>query len=197
MKQLMSLKAILWLSLILTALLFLGACASSFTEKNKLPALVPAEKVELERYYGRWYVIANIPYSAEKGKVGTYVEYIARPDGKIDDLYFFRKGDFSKKIKQWTGIAWVIDTTSNAVWKAQFIWPISFDYLILATAPDYSWAIVGHPGRDLAWIFGREATMPEPLYQELLGKLQAQSYDATRVKRVPQFAEQIGQPGFQ
>ena len=185
------------LAVILVTLAWLCACASSFTDKNRLPALVPAEKVELERYYGRWFVIANIPYSAEKGKVGAYVEYVARPDGKIDDLYFFRKLDFSKEIKQWTGIAWVIDRTSNAAWKAQFIWPFSFDYIILAVAPDYSWAIVGHPSRDLAWIFGRKATVPEPLYQELLGKLQAQGYDATRLKRVPQYASNMGQPGFQ
>lgn len=197
MKKMVKFAANSRLLLILITLLFLGACASSFTDKNKLSALVAAEKVELDRYYGRWFVIANIPYSAEKGKVGTYVEYIARPDGKIDDLYFFRKANFSNKLKQWTGIAWVIDTTSNALWKAQFIWPISFDYIILATAPDYSWAIVGHPGRDLAWIFGREATIAEPLYQELLGKLQAQGYDETRLKRVPQSSEQIGLPGFQ
>jgi apolipoprotein D and lipocalin family protein len=188
---------ILRLTLVLITFAWLTACASSFTDKNQLPALVAAEKVDLDRYYGRWFVIANIPYSAEKGKVGTYVEYNLRPDGKIDDLYFFRKGDFSKPIKQWTGIAWVLDRTSNAVWKAQFIWPISFDYIILATATDYSWAIVGHPSRDLAWIFDRDAKMPEPLYQELLGKLQAQGYDAARLKRVPQAAEDIGQPGFQ
>lgn len=197
MTQTMKFAANSRLLLILITLLLLGACVSSFTDKNKLPSLVPAEKVELDRYYGRWFVIANIPYSAEKDKVGSYVEYIARPDGKIDDLYFFRKRDFSQSLKQWTGIAWVIDTTSNAIWKAQFVWPLRFDYIILATAPDYSWAIVGHPGRDLAWIFGREALMAEPLYQELLAKLQAQGYDSTRLKRVPQSAEQMGQPGFQ
>ena len=173
------------------------ACAASTTKKQNLAPLQVQAQVDLEKFMGRWYVIANIPYRAEAGKVGSYVEYRPRADGRMDDLYFFRKTNFDSELKQWSGVAWVVDTQSNARWLAQFIWPFKFDYLILATAPDYSWALVGHPSRDLAWVFAREATMDDVMYQQLRGKLSGMGYDVKRVLRVPQKPQDLGQAGFQ
>jgi apolipoprotein D and lipocalin family protein len=173
------------------------ACAGSTTKRQKLPPLQVQASVDLAKFMGRWYVIANIPYRAEAGKVGSYVEYRPRPDGRMDDLYFFRKKNFDNALTQWSGVAWVIDRQSNARWQAQFIWPFKFDYLILEAASDYSWALVGHPSRDLAWVFAREAMMDEALYQQLRGKLSAMGYDETRVLRVPQRPQDLAQPGYQ
>ena len=177
--------------------LFCIACAPTTTKRENLAPLQVQAKVDLDKFMGRWYVIANIPYRAEAGKVGGYVEYRPRSDGRMDDLYFFRKKDFDHPLQQWSGVARVVDKNSNARWLAQFIWPFKFDYLILATAPDYSWAVVGHPSRDLAWIFAREATMDDALYQQLRGKLTAMGYDVKRVLRVPQKPQDLGQAGFQ
>ena len=47
--------------------LLLGACAS--TPKTPLPT--PAQPVDVERFLGRWYIIANIPYIGERGDVGS------------------------------------------------------------------------------------------------------------------------------
>ena len=85
----------------------------------------------------------------------------------------------------------------QARWKAQFIWPFRVDYLILETAPDYSWALVGHPGRDLAWVFSRTPELDPQLYDKLLEKLRERGYAPERLRRIPQRAEQIGMPGFQ
>jgi apolipoprotein D and lipocalin family protein len=185
------------IALVMLCVLSVIGCASSTSKRLKLPALQAAAQVDLERYYGKWFVIANIPYSAERNKLASYVEYLPREDGRIDDFYYFKKRSFDAKTQRWEGIAWVIDKTSNAVWKAQFIWPFAFDYLILETAPDYSWALVGHPSRDLAWIFSRTADVDTALYQSLVAKLAERGYDPQRLQRVPQRAEQMGQPGFQ
>ena len=40
-----------------------------------------AADVELDRYLGRWYVIANVPYFAERGKVASYVRVPPPPTG--------------------------------------------------------------------------------------------------------------------
>ena len=179
------------------AALLCVACTASTTKRQNLAPLQVQAHVDLEKFMGRWYVIANIPYRAEAGKVGSYVEYHPRTDGRMDDLYFFRKKNFDQKQEQWSGVAWVIDRQSNARWLAQFIWPFKFDYLILATAPDYSWALVGHPSRDLVWVFARQAAMDDALYQQLRSKLAAMGYDEKRVLRVPQRPQDLGRPGFQ
>ena len=51
------------------------------------PPLQPVAHVDLPRYMGDWYVIANIPYFAEKGCVDSIESYAARPDGDIDKTY--------------------------------------------------------------------------------------------------------------
>jgi hypothetical protein len=45
-----------------------------------------ARNVDLQRYAGHWYVIANIPYFAERGFVGSTFD-ISFPDGKVRDVY--------------------------------------------------------------------------------------------------------------
>lgn len=181
--------------LLLPGLLLLAACAS--TGGNAMPPLATTAQVDLERYMGRWWVIANIPYFAENGKVATADIYDLRPDGRIGNVYAYRKA-FDKPEKQMTGVATVQPGTGNAQWKIAFFGGlVRADYLILEVTPDYSWALIGHPKRNLAWIFAREQAMDEATYETLRAKFAGYGYDPARLQRVPQFASQVGQPGFQ
>ena len=173
--------------------LALSGCAL-FGPKEPLPTV---DRVDLEQYMGQWYVIANIPYFGERGNVAGRAIYRPRDDGRMDDIYLYRKGNFEAPEKRLEGVAWVIDTDTNAEWKVRFYWPLSFGYYIVGLDEDYQWTMVGHPSRDYAWIMAREPRMDDALYQSLLDRFEALGYDATRLQKVPQFAEQIGQPGFQ
>lgn len=180
------------LAMLLLAVLLAG-CASA---PVPLDFPKPLPRVDLERFSGDWWVIANIPYFAERGKVATRVTYRLRDDGRIDDLYFFRKS-FDREEQQWSGFGEVVDTQTNARWRVQFLWPFWFDYVIHEVGPDYEWAIVGHPSREYAWVFSRERRMDDARYADLLGRLGALGYDTGRILKVPQFPEDVGQPGFQ
>ena len=73
--------------------------------------------VDLDRYLGRWYVIANIPYFLEQGKVASYDTYSRRPDGKLGNDFTFRKGNFEAPEKTWHGVGEIINKETNAEWK--------------------------------------------------------------------------------
>jgi apolipoprotein D and lipocalin family protein len=152
--------------------------------------------IDLERYMGRWYVIANIPYFPERGKVATYDEYILREDGRIDNIYGFKKS-FDKKEKQWKALATVTPDTGNRKWTIKFFGMLNADYQILEVAPDYSWVLIGHPKREMGWIMAREAKMEASQYDELLKKFENYDYKTSAFKRIPQFKDQVGKPGFQ
>ncbi len=79
---------------------------------------------------GRWWVIGNIPYFAENGKVATADVYALRPDGRIENVYVYRKA-FDKPEKRMNAIAKVIPGTNNAQWKIAF-----FGGLLKADLPD-------------------------------------------------------------
>ena len=163
---------------------------------NNVQATETPSSIDLQRYMGRWYVIANIPYFPERGKVATYDEYILRQDGRIDNIYGFKKA-FGKKEKQWKAIATVTPDTGNKKWTIKFFGLLNADYEILEIAPDYSWAIIGHPKREMGWVFSRDPKMTDELYESLLKKFEKYDYKSTDFKRVPQFSEQVGKPGFQ
>lgn len=167
-----------------------------FTAMNNLNAAETSSPIDLERYMGRWYVIANIPYFPERGKVASYDEYILRKDGRIDNIYGFKKS-FDKKEKQWNALATVKPDTGNRKWTIKFFGVLNADYEILEVAEDYSWAIIGHPKKEMGWVFAREQKMDDEQYALLIKKFEGYNYKITDFKRVPQFKEQVGKPGFQ
>jgi apolipoprotein D and lipocalin family protein len=169
----------------------IGGCTNSDN-----PPLALAPQVDLDRYAGKWYIIANIPYFAEKGNVASYFDISFNGD-KVVDVYNARKGDFSAPISQYTLSGYVVPGTGNARWRESPFWPLYLSYLILYVDPEYRTALVGYPGKSYGWVLSRDATMDEPTYRSLLERFQAQGYDISRFARVQQLPEQVGQPGFQ
>jgi apolipoprotein D and lipocalin family protein len=182
-----------WLAVLLMAALAAG-CA---TTPHAGESLKTVTHVELDHFMGRWYVIANIPYALERGRVGAYVEYSMREDGRINDWYFSQDKDFDHPLDKKEGIATVTDTQSNASWSVRFIWPFDADYRILYVDPEYRYAVIGHPSRDYAWIFARDVYVSDENYQLLLAVLTEQGYDPTRVLKIPPRPEFLGIPGYQ
>ncbi len=81
---------------LLTAGVLLGACKESGPKLDPIK-LVP--KVDLNRYMGTWYVIANIPNFFEKGLVASTETYTRSAEtGKIDILFQGRKKTFDGEI---------------------------------------------------------------------------------------------------
>jgi apolipoprotein D and lipocalin family protein len=159
------------------------------SKSKSQPPLKTVPHVDVKRYMGDWYVIAHIPYSLEEGKVGTLDCYALRPDGRIDNIYRFRKGSLDAPLEEWKGVAWVHDTQTNAEWRVQFIWPLRMPYLVIDLDEDYQWSAIGYPSRELGWVLSRQPVLDERVYQSILSRMQAQGYDTSKFKKVPQRTE--------
>ncbi|MDE2150066.1 MAG: lipocalin family protein [Gammaproteobacteria bacterium] len=158
-------------------------------------ALPQAFSFDLDRYMGRWYVIANIPSWVERGNVGSYAEYRKHGDGDIDDLYFYHPRNFDEPLQEKQGLAHVVDGSGGTHWRVTFFWPIYVDYQVLYVDPDYNYALVGNSDKSLGWVFARKPAIDADTYSTLLAKFAALGYDTNKFKRVPQTPAQIGQPG--
>ncbi len=170
--------------------LLLAACASG-------PPLSLAKSVDIQRYSGDWYIIAEIPYVGERGNVGSTVKYTPLPNGHVLDEYFAHQHDFAAPITHASFDDYVVDGTGNALWRVRLFWPIFVSYPILDVDAAYTTALVGYPDRSLGWIFSRSADMTDADYQAQLTKFAAQGYDPTAFRRVPQHPDQIGKAGFE
>ncbi|NDC74635.1 hypothetical protein EBZ70_04950 [bacterium] len=169
---------------VLVALTTLGLFTGCASVPKSLPPTVAY--VDLDRYLGRWYVISHVPYFLEKGKVASYDTYARRPDGKLVNNFTFRQGTVTAAEKTWHGVAWVTDTTTNATWKVQFVWPLSVTYKIFALDADYRWAVVGTGDAGLLWVLARDRSLPSATYAAILAELRAKSIATDKLAFVPQ-----------
>jgi apolipoprotein D and lipocalin family protein len=159
----------------------LGACQSTGH-----PPLPTAEKVDLQRFMGDWYVIANIPTLLERGAHNAVESYALDPDGSIATTFTFRDGSFDGERKQYHPRGFVLDRQSNALWGMRFVWPIKADYRITHVSADYSQTVVSRQKRDYVWIMARTPQIPAADFDRLLDLVKQQGYDTSKVQRVPQ-----------
>ncbi len=142
--------------------LMLSACSSA-------PTIPVAERVDLERFMGDWYVIANIPTSPENATTFT-----------------FREGSFDGPEKVMRPRGFVRDQESNAVWGMQFVWPIKAEYLIAHVDEDYSETIIARSRLDYVWVMARTPQIPAEDFERLRRQVADLGYDVNKLQKVPQ-----------
>ncbi len=170
----------------------IAGCATSTTERLRLPTLTTVEHVDLQRYLGTWYEIASFPQRFQRGCTATTATYAMRADGQIDVVNRCRKGSLDGPVKEAHGRARVVDPASNAKLEVSFFWPFWGDYWIIDLGADYDYAVVGHPSRDYLWILSRKPTMDAELYASIVRRLEAQGYETDRLQKTTQPAKQGG-----
>jgi apolipoprotein D and lipocalin family protein len=169
-----------------TSLLIACGLLGSLLGCSSPPPIQTASQVNLERFMGDWYVIANIPTFIETEAFNAVESYRLNDDGTITTTFTFRQGGFEGEQKIYRPTGFVVDQESNAVWDMQFLWPFKADYRIVFVNPDYSQTIIGRLKRDYVWIMARTPRLPEEDYQHLLKIIAEQGYDLSKIQRVPQ-----------
>lgn len=172
--------------LALLGALSLAGCAKTTTERQGLPELRTVPRVDVKRYMGTWYEIASYPQRFQKGCTGTTATYSLLDDGRVRVENRCFKPNLDGELDTAKGLARVVDTQTNAKLEVSFFRPFWGDYWIVELGESYEYAAVGHPSRDYLWILSRTPEMPEPLYRELVQRLEAQGYDETRLRRTEQ-----------
>lgn len=152
------------------------------------PTIRTVETLDLERFMGDWYVVANIPTVFEKGAYNAVETYRLDEDGTVETTFRFNKGAFDGPMKTYRSRAYVLDETSKAHWGMQFVWPFKAEYRVVYLAEDYSVTMIGRSKRDYVWIMARTPSISAERYRALLEDLAALGYDTRQVQKVPQQA---------
>ena len=160
--------------------LVLTGCASK-------PAEMPVvDYVNIDRFMGDWYVIANIPTFLEKGAHNAIENYSLNTDGTIATRFTFREDGFDGELKEHNPKGFITDTESNAIWGMRFVWPIKADYRIVYLNEEYSITVIGRQKRDYVWIMAREPQIPDEEYEQLVSFVASIGYDVSKLQLVPQ-----------
>jgi apolipoprotein D and lipocalin family protein len=168
--------------------IFIPAVAASLVSGcagNQQP-LATVDYVDLERFMGDWYVIADIPTFLEKGAHNSVESYELRDDGTIQTTFVMRKDGFDGKRKEYNPVGFVTDKETNAVWGMQFIWPVKADYRIVYLTEDYSQTVSARNKRDYVWVMARTPEISDEDYNGIVSMIGDMGYDLSKIRKVPQ-----------
>ncbi|AZZ36182.1 hypothetical protein CIK05_05025 [Bdellovibrio sp. qaytius] len=167
------------------------AAAWKLLSKSKIEKefgpLKTAKKVNIQKYMGSWYVIANIPTFLETGAHNAIETYTWNKDkNHIDVNFTYNKDNFDGELIQIQQVAFIHNEKTNAEWRTQLYHTVKFPYVIMDLAHDYSYAVVGMPNREHVWILARNPTLEDDVYNTLKIKIADQGFDVSQLVKIPQ-----------
>ncbi len=115
----------------------------------------PVQNFEITKYLGKWYEIARLDHSFERGLSKVSAEYSFMDDGGIKVI---NRGysDEKKEWKQAEGKAYFVDSKTEGYLKVSFFGPFYGSYVVFELEPiNYQYAFVSGPDNDYLWLLAR------------------------------------------
>jgi apolipoprotein D and lipocalin family protein len=178
----------------MTRILIITLLASMTMACSTTRPIQTVDHVDLERFMGDWYVIANIPTFIETEAHNAIETYAMNEDGTVATTFTFRDGSPDGPEKRYEPTGYIVEGTGNAVWGMQFIWPIKAEYLVVYLDDDYQTTIIGRSKRDYVWLMSRKHQLSDTQYQQLVDYIAGLGYDTSLLQKVPQVWPEQSQP---
>jgi apolipoprotein D and lipocalin family protein len=156
-------------------LLFLMGC-TGIPENVK-----PVENFKVEKYLGKWYEIARLDHSFERGLTHVTADYSFRNDGGVRVL---NRG-YSSKTDSWKeaeGKAYFVKGSNLGYLKVSFFGPFYGSYIIFGLDHEnYQYSLVCGPNKSYLWILSRSPVMNEDIKDTLIEKAAASGFDTSKL----------------
>jgi apolipoprotein D and lipocalin family protein len=137
----------------------------------------PVAGFELERYLGKWYEIARLDHSFERGLSRVTAEYSLREDGGVRVV---NRG-YSADTGEWDqaeGKAYFVEDDNTGYLKVSFFGPFYGAYVVFELDHDgYEYAFISGPSRSYLWLLARTPEVSEELRQRFVERAAALGFD--------------------
>ena len=170
------------LTLMLAATALLAAGCTSTAPPPGVQAVTP---FDLQRYQGRWYELARLDHSFERGMTDVSASYTAQPDGSVRVVnrgYLPAKGEWREAV----GRALFTAGPDTGSLKVSFFGPFYGGYHVVALDPEYRWALVLGADTSYAWILARDKQLPAEQRSAIIKRAQALGVDTSALIWVTQ-----------
>lgn len=148
----------------------------------------PVTDFDLNRYLGKWYEIARLDHSFERGLEKVSAEYSLRNDGGVKVL---NKG-FSiakNKWKEAEGKAFFMKGEDEGYLKVSFFGPFYGSYVVFELDKEnYNYAFVTGPDTSYLWFLSRTPTVSKKLIEQFVQKAKGLGFDTDQLIFVNQHA---------
>lgn len=148
--------------------------------------VTPVQNFKLDRYLGKWYEIARLDHSFERGLSHVSAEYSLRDDGGVKVL---NRG-YSEKDRKWKeaeGKAYFVDQADLGFLKVSFFGPFYGSYIVFELDHNnYQYSVVSGPDKSYLWILAREPKISQEVKAALVAKAAALGFETSKLIFVKQ-----------
>lgn len=145
----------------------------------------PVDNFQVERYLGKWYEIARLDHSFERGLTRVTADYSLRDDGGVRVL---NRG-YSAKENKWKeaeGKAYFVKGSDQGYLKVSFFGPFYGSYIVFELDHEnYQYSLVCGPDKSYLWILARSPNIKENIRDILISKAAALGFDTSKLIFVP------------
>ncbi len=166
-----SCRAGLW-ALWMAGVAVMAGCANT----SPPPGVKAVTPFDLQRYQGRWYELARLDHSFERGMTDVSATYTPQADGSVRVV---NRG-FAAASGQWreaVGRALFTGAPTTGSLKVSFFGPFYGGYHVAALDPDYRWALVLGPDTSYCWILARDKQLEAAQRDAIVARAQALGVD--------------------
>lgn len=170
-------------------------CCIGCADKSKFIDSLPViNSFDAEKYAGKWYEIARLPHSFEKGLVRVTATYNLYEDGKIDVVNAGYKesvlnsgGSDANALSVAKGQARLKKSNRNGFLEVSFFGPFYADYVVIALDEvNYQYAMVTSSSKKYLWILSRTPELDDKIYSDLLVLASKSGYNINDLIKVNQ-----------
>lgn len=141
----------------------------------------PVDNFKLERYLGKWYEIARLDHSFERGLTQVSADYSLLDDGAVRVLnrgYSVKKNSW----KETEGKAYFVQGEDQGYLKVSFFGPFYGSYIVFELDHDnYQYSLVCGPDKSYLWILSRSPVMKSDIKNILVKKAAASGFDTSKL----------------
>ncbi|WP_240479509.1 lipocalin family protein [Pseudoalteromonas rubra] len=137
----------------------------------------PVGNFELNRYLGKWYEIARLDHSFERGLSKVTAQYSMRDDGGVKVI---NRG-YNAEENQWReaeGKAFFVNQDDEAYLKVSFFGPFYGAYVVFELDHDnYQYAFVSGPDTDYLWLLSRTPQVDQAIIDKFVRMAAERGFD--------------------
>jgi len=141
----------------------------------------PVDNFKLEKYLGKWYEIARLDHSFERGLTRISADYSLRDDGGVRVL---NRG-YSAKDNSWKeveGKAYFVKRSDQGYLKVSFFGPFYGSYIVFELDHEnYQYSLVCGPDKSYLWILARGPKIKEDIKDILIARAAALGFDTSKL----------------
>jgi apolipoprotein D and lipocalin family protein len=156
-------------------ILFLSGCV------GKPKGIEPIQDFTIKRYFGKWYEIARLDHSFERGLYAVTAEYSMRNDGGVKVLNSGKVIDKENR-KTAEGRAYFVDEETLGHLKVSFFGPFFGSYIIFEIDKEnYQYAFITSYNKSYLWFLSRTPEVSESLMKHFITRAKSLGFNTDQL----------------